>query len=229
MPRKTKTSHTLQAGSTKQALTLQVLHNAARFSRTAASDELDAQLRFTSTVAATNAGANYNLLRYIPNGAYDVDPNLGSTSTAGFAELAAIYSYYRVVAYRVHLAMSNTESFPALWFAVHTNTDPGTTVVNNFVVGSGNAFGACGALASSGGPTSTYTSKLIRVTELVGGVDPETGDQWRGTSTSNPTDLIYFGIGFSGGFNTFTAGHGVLIAVQITMYCRFYDRKLLTS
>lgn len=213
-------------------LTLYIM-SAANYNskRAAIPDQFDTTLLFVTQGYSYFAGATFGLTRYTPNGAYDVDPSLGSTSTSGFAELAALYYYYRVVAYQVEYDLANNEAFPLAWSVVHVNSDPGTSTLANYTTGSGNAFGRSGIMcAGSGVGIAHYKSRVIKLSELVGGVDVETGDNWRGGSAANPTDLVYTGFAVSSpASRSLTSNNGISWNVRIKMWVRFYDRKNLTS
>jgi len=210
---------------------MQVKRAQVSTSRNAIPDEFNTILTFVNANKIGATGAGSAVYRYQTNGPYDVDPAIGSSSTPGFAELAAMYYYYRPYAYQIFLSMSNGEVFPLSYTLVHTNADPGSVFGTPYTLGSGNAFGASGVLGAVGSPPTHYRSSKLRVAELVGGVDPETGDNWHGASGANPTDLIYFGLGVQSMTvaNVFTATGGVTFNIRIRMWVRFYDRKNLIS
>jgi len=215
----------------RQSIPMQVKRAQVSTTRSAIPDEFNTILTFVAANKIGTAAAGSAAYRYQTNGTYDVDPAIGSSSTPGFAELATLYYYYRPYAYQVFLSMSNGEVFPLSYTLVHTNADPGSSFGTAYTLGSGNAFGASGVLGTAGSPPTHYRSRKIRVAELVGGVDPETGDNWHGASAANPTDLIYFGLGVQSltVANVFTANGGVTFNVRIRMWVRFYDRKNLIS
>jgi len=210
---------------------MQVRRAQTSTTRNAIPDEFNTILTFVDAIKIGTAASGAAAYRFATNGTYDVDPAIGSTSTPGFAELAALYYYFRPYAYQVFLTMSNGEVFPLSYTLIHANADPGSSFGTPYTLGSGNAFGASGVLGSLGSAPTHYRSRKIRVAELVGGVDPETGDNWHGGSAANPTDLIYFGVGVQSltVANVFTATGGVTFNIRIRMWVRFYDRKNLIS
>jgi len=211
-------------------LTIQVMRNAAATSRNIIPDEFDTCLEFVDDIVVNNVGLAFAVRRFISNGAWDVDPTLGSTATAGLAELATLYLYYRVVAYETTFNMANADTFPLSWYVVHTNTDPGTSGLTNYQGASANAFGAIGVLgASTGASTHKYRSKRMKVSEVVGAIDVETGDNWRGTtSAANPPDTIFVGVAFASPTGAVFV-NGVVVNVCHRMWVRLYDRRLLTT
>jgi len=217
--------------SRAQGVPMQVKRIQTTNPRNAIPDEFNTVLTFVDGIRIGTTGAGSAVYRFQTNGCYDVDPIFGTTSTPGFSELAALYYYYRPYAYQIFLTMSNGEVFPLSYFLVHTNADPGTTYGPSYSLGSGNAFGSSGVLGSVGSAPAHYRSRKIRVAELVGGVDVETGDNWKGGSSANPTDLVFFGLAVVSETvaNVFTATGGVTFSIRVKMWVRFYDRKNLTS
>lgn len=161
--------------------------------------------------------------RWTPNAAYDVDPVLGSTSTPGFAEYAALYTYYRVEKCKVHCTFSNLDNLSISLYSVVSNTDPGTagTNYNGYAQ---SAFGRTYELAPfySGRGTVTH-NQSIPVAELLG-MSTAQADSFRSVTTSIPTDLIYWGFGIYSNAGTNFA-NGVGYTGFIEMHVRFYSRQ----
>jgi len=93
-------------------------------------------IQVLSLAAATNA--NY---RWRPTAAFDIDPALGGTSMAGFAELAGFYASYRVVSSRIKVTLANPSVLGTITMIVlPMNADPT------------NSFSAANVIASVGNP-----------------------------------------------------------------------------
>lgn len=89
---------------------------------------------------AAALGANY---RYRPSAAFDVDPALGGTSMAGFAEMAAQYATYRVIGSKIKVTLPNpSATVPVTLIVLPMNADPT------------NAFSLANIVASVGQPYS---------------------------------------------------------------------------
>lgn len=87
---------------------------------------------------AASVSANY---RWRPTGAFDIDPALGGTSMAGYAECAAFYATYRVSSSKIKVTVNNPSAVsPITVIVLPMNADPS------------NAFGAANIIASVGNP-----------------------------------------------------------------------------
>lgn len=193
------------------------------YARNAVRPETDVVLSFQVNKVITNAAGSTCSARYTPNGAYDVDPVLGSTSTPGFVEWTGLYNYYRVVKVQYELDVANNESIPVRAYTGFTNSDPGT-VGSSFLPG--NPLYKSKLLAAKGGIDVHRFRDGKTVSTVVGTTGVETEDNFRGTATTNPTDLIYLEIAgntVSGAF----LGAGITVSGVVRMFIRFYDPKIL--
>jgi len=82
-------------------------------------------LRFSKFVIISAGAATAANIRIVPTFAYDVDPTVGSTSMAGYAEYAGMYRFYRVQASRIHCAFANVQAFNLIAYVIPQNSDPG--------------------------------------------------------------------------------------------------------
>lgn len=191
-------------------------------------DSLTVKLRYP-ILGQLNAGAAiYAAKRFTPNSAYDVDPTVGSTSTPGFAEYAALYTYYRVTHYTVNVAFSNLDTTSTGLYICNTNTDPGTGGANYYDYAQ-NALGTTATLGSVNGGNNTFRyRRRIDVARILG-MTPAQADSFRATTTSSPSDLVYWGFGLRS--NTATVlTHGAAYNGYIEVSVRFYARQeLLTA
>lgn len=161
--------------------------------------------------------------RYTPNAAYDVDPVLGSTSTPGFAEYAALYTYYRVEKFRVQVTMSNLDNLSVSLYTTASNTDPGTAGTNYYDFAQ-SAFGRTFELAPFYSGRGTVTVRQsVSVPKLLGMTTAQ-ADSFRSVTTSIPTDLVYWGFGIYSNAGTNFA-NGVGYSGYIEMFVRFYSRQ----
>jgi hypothetical protein len=161
--------------------------------------------------------------RWQPNGAYDVDPVLGSTSTPGFAEYAALYTYYRVTSFKVHAKFSNLDNLPYALYSVVSNTDPGTAGTNYYDFAQ-SAFGRTYELAPFySGAGSTTHRQHINISKLVG-MPIKQADSFRSVTTAIPADLVFWGVGlYSISGSNFL--NGVAYDGYIEMRVKFYARQ----
>jgi len=209
-------------------MTMQVERNARITGMRIMPNELDTRLVFPWIGTITTVASQWSTKRFTPNGVWDVDPNVGSTATPGLSELAAFYTYYRVVSYTYRVRLQNLEVFPVHFYVVNQNTDPGT-VGNTYLALSSNAFGKKGLLPSTSTARGGLCRGHIRVSNLVGTPAVEYEDNFRGLSASaNPVDLIWFAIGVDSGPTNLLTANGVVAQVEIEMMIRFYDRTRQT-
>lgn len=193
-------------------------------------DETHVTLEWPTTFTLTSVGAQAVSKRWVPNGAYDLDPVLGSTAMPGFAEYATFYSFYRVISYSYFLEVTNNQVFPVSAYVLNTNNDLGLTA-SNFELYS--VAPHCQGILLSGFPSAkgyhAFKGKF-EVSRILGSRAPETEDNYRSLTNALPADLVWLSLGI----NTNSAAN-LLTAVGVTMklrlFCntRFYGRRELAS
>lgn len=202
----------------------QVVNRSSTLSRPLiAPDELDARLMFRKYGTLTSGVAPIASATFNPNSAYDVDPTLGSTETYGFDEYAALYSYYRVVAYEYDITFTNNIGYPVMAFALNTNTTlPGT----NYGLYATNPYCHSKLLAPYGGaPTTVRFRGRVPVSKLAGTPAAETADSFRAVTTGSPADLVWLSIaGEALQGSDFT--NALSYDIKIIMHVRFYSREV---
>lgn len=167
--------------------------------------------------------------RLTPNAAYDVDPDLGSTETYGFDEYAALYSYYRVVAYKYRIQVANLNATqPIFFYVLNTNTDP-VISGNRFDLYSTNPYCYTRLLGPNPAPhaTSTLTGKY-EISQILGAPVVETEDNYRSLTTGVPLDLTWLTCAAEAA-PTVAGGDGIInltLMVDLTIYTRFYGREV---
>jgi hypothetical protein len=197
-------------------------HTAVQQRTLAMSDETDVQLKYR--YQATNAFASGPLVykTFSPNGAYDVDPAVGSTETLGFDEYAAFYSYYRVVSYSYKLQVAaNSGTADAITvYALNTNTQ--ITGSPNLSLFATTAYCQTKMMGPYGNHAVIVLTGRHQVAQILGSKVPETEDNYRALTTANPADLVWLTIGFESPTATNCACSWIL---DITMTTRFYGRE----
>lgn len=194
------------------------------FSEPAIPPEMDVQLSypFIKTLSAAAAAV---AARLYTNAAYDVDPTLGSTSTPGFAEWAALYNFYRVVAYSYDITFVNNEAFPIIAWTLSSNTDPGLGATS---VSSSNPLGASLVLSAKTGLDKGMIARTHRVSHVIGSDAVEYEDNYRALVSGVPADLAWLGFGIQS-ISGANVTNGASIFGHLRMFVRFYDRKILAS
>jgi len=168
-------------------------------------------LRYQKTINFNNTGVNHANIRFAPSYLYDVDPVLGSTSMAGFAELTAIYRYYRFRSCRWRITAASDDTAPSVLCVCPVNFDPGVNTANfqNY-------------LAARRAKITTLTSQMVRslrgsmsVADIGGVLEVLLPDAYSGTSTTSPANNIWLFIGTSCP-GTMTNGITISIVMDIT-------------
>lgn len=202
-------------------------HSISRSVPLVSPDEMDVRLKFRKAAALTGA-AGAGFVKLTPNGAYDVDPALGSTETYGFDEYAALYSYYRVVSYSYKIQVVNaSQTTPVNVYVMNTNTDP-TLSGTNFSLYSTNPYSQTKLLAQSPAPgAKAFFAGHHQVAKILGASVVETDDNYRALTTANPSDLVWLtmaveNVGITGG----DANVNLSYIIDITMSIRFYGREV---
>lgn len=183
--------------------------------------EMDKVLSWQVNKIPLNAAGINAMVRFSPNSAYDVDPVFGSTSTPGFSEWAALYSYYRVVKIGYRLQIVNNETFAVRVYTIFTNTDPGTVGNSQFP---GNPLAKDYLLSAKGGQDRCLLKDTKQVAQITGARGVEDEDNYRAAVTASPTDLVWLGVGANTVGASFLA-NGVSVAGYIKMWVRFYGPK----
>lgn len=155
------------------------------------------QLYQLSTSAGGTVVANY----VVPNGIWKYDASLTST-TPGFASMAARYSMYRVHAYKgwISFACSNTSTTlttNAMTMVCHANTalgiTQGTASHTNIQQFAGLQFNTSRPVGSPGAPPAVhrFNHKIARIAG-----EPIIDDNFAATTSAVPVNLVYlcFGI-----------------------------------
>jgi hypothetical protein len=180
----------------------------------------------------TNNASAYTNIRYKWNSAYDVDPLVGSTTIAGYTEMSAFYSSYRVIGARVQISFCNQETFPSEVYCGPSGllaTDPGANSSSGVDWMMNKDFRSS-IISSKGGQDKTTIERSYKFSEIYSR-QILTDDSFAANVSSNPSLLIYFIIGAVplGASNTYTTAGGIGVSVHIYLDTYFYSRKLLTT
>jgi hypothetical protein len=189
-------------------------------------DRVVVTLRWPVSSLLTNSGNATIARRWCTNGLYDIDPTFGSTSLPGFAEWIAFYKWNLVTIYSYEVTFVNNEAFPVVVYIMNSTSDPGTTGTNYYEYSTAK-FGKQRMLSAKGGSDRVSIKGRVPISALVG-IDITKDNSFRGTSTSNPTSLVYFGIGYNALGNDFTAA-GVTFQLLISVRAAFFLRNPLTT
>jgi len=155
-------------------------------------DRLRTRLRFENSGTLNNAGVSHASARLSPTFAYDIDPNLGSTSMPGFTELATLYRFYRCTGLDFSVCFANNEAFNAQCFIAAVNFDPGanTAVSQNYLSSRTSKNGMVGPL--TGMNLRTLKLDHIELAHFGGSANAFVDDAYSGLSSGgSPSNVMW--------------------------------------
>lgn len=182
---------------------------------------LRTKLTFTKASVISNVGASFGNVVFNPTGVYDVDPLFGSTSTPGFAELAAIYRVYRVNSSRIKGGFTNEQTTGVTGYVVPVNFNPGANNGSPYTYLSDRLSKVKMIGGNSGNNTvqfshraSTQTFAGVRYTGQI--------DEYTSAVTTIPVNNWYWMVGIVTN-NAALTSSGVAYFVEIDMEVEFFE------
>jgi len=173
---------------------------------------------------AATTGTNY---RYRPSAAFDIDPALGGTSMAGFAEMAAQYATYRVIASRIKVTFSNpSATVPIVMTVTPLNADPTNAMtVSNIVASVGQPYAKTKQVGLLGCPPITITNSMQ--TKVIWG-DPAIfyDHNFSSLVTTVPANNWFWNVTL---YAPVFIATPLYATVEITVDCEFFDRYFLPA
>jgi len=160
---------------------------------------------------------------YHSNGAYDVDPSLGSTETYGFDEYAALYTYYRVIGYSYEVTFVNRENAPMLAYVVNSNVDA-AAIGTAFYLYSTNPHCQSKLISNVSPNMHTFRGRFT-ISQITGTPACETADTYRALVTALPSDLTWLTLAAEtiGGSSSVI---NCIYDLKLKMHIRFYSREV---
>lgn len=167
--------------------------------------------------------------RYRPSSAFDVDPLLGSTSTPGFAELAAFYSNYRTTSSRCRIVANNASAQQgALITLTPLNVDPGVSpsvaVINSWIEQPYAKSKICG---TAGSPAVTIVSEMS-TEKIFGSKMVYLDDNFQSLVTTSPVNNWYWAISATTPIGP-SSTQTVNVLIDIELGVEFFSRKALLA
>jgi len=190
-------------------------------------DRYRTTLRFFKIISFNFTGTFTQVARFRPSAAFDVDPLVASTSMAGFVELAALYTTYRVLSSKIRVEVVTTSvANPVMMVVVPTNTDPGGAVSTAYALSSReNPYSRSKMTGLSGAPPSVLASTMS-TEKIYGSKAALFDDNFSALVTGNPNNNWYWAIiGLSSVFDP----NLTWLQVTINVDCEFYDRSFLLN
>jgi len=173
---------------------------------------------------AAVVGANY---RWRPTAAFDVDPALGGTSMAGFAELAGFYATYRVHASRIDASIANTSSVsPCTLIVVPLNADPTNSMtVANIIASVENPYAKIRQSGLLGCP-ATNVSCSMSTQKIFGDPAVFYDHNFSSLVTTIPTNNWFWNVAV---YAPATIATAISLHVNVDVDVEFFDRTFLSN
>jgi hypothetical protein len=177
-------------------------------------------------------GSTFLLQSFRINALYDVGPGILTTSFAGFFELMAFYEFYRVKKITVNWDVANNEAFPLQVGIAFNNRDLDTIVTTRQgaidVLENGIAMRPRQLQRNTGGKSDTRFSVTISIASILGSRSLYYGnDNYIGTPTTDPTDLIFMSLVVIGPTTATTLGNGVIGTLLIESHALLFGRRVI--
>jgi len=181
-------------------------------------------LTFVDDQHINAAGSSAAGKAYVPTAAWDVDPDIGSTATSGFAEWATLFKFYRVHEFKYNVTVTNREAFPLL--LTHGVSNSTLTDSTNLIPisGSKHFFQHSIGAALSGTPIGTLR-KRFSVEEVVGSRTWKTDDNYASLTNAIPANNVFLAVQIFS--PTAVLVNGAQAHFRISMLVEFYENQNL--
>jgi len=179
-------------------------------------------LKLISTGVITSGGASV-VKRWNPNAAFTPETGGSSGATPGYADLAALYGYYRVVSYSYEFSVVNLEtSTSVVAYVINSNNDPSTSINSNIV---SNPRTQMKTLGPKGGLDKVVMKGHFSINTIVGSPTVKYDDLYSSVITADPADITWLGLGIQS-IGGATLAAGVSYSLILFQNIIFYDYLL---
>jgi hypothetical protein len=181
------------------------------------------RLKYLCNRTLTNVGFNTASIQLTANGAFDVDPSLGSPSMPGFATWMTFYQRYRVLRTRTRCTYGNRETFPVM---ANLGYDLQPYAANTKGVSWYSGKNQADTLlpAVTGGSIKTLSMDRTMVATV--GDDSVLDDlNWAGTASTNPNQVTYVTASVSTESSGAVFATGVVIRFEHWMDIEFFQPR----
>jgi len=175
-------------------------------------------LRFSKEVVISNVASGWANARFAWTSCYDVDPIVGSTAMPGFAELAAIYRYYRAIRSSIRVDYGNLDALSGTVIVCPVNFDPtaNTTSYQNYLSSRSAHHRPIGSLQGNGAVSVSHRTSI----KDFGGTFVPALDSYSAVVTAVPVNNIYWLVG---AYMNNVMTNGVTINVYIDITLVFFE------
>jgi len=168
--------------------------------------------------------------RWSPTKAYDIDPSIGSTPTAGYSEWAALYGSFRVISASAKFsAVSSSSTSGVSAVLLPLNIDPGSAPADSVVAEwPSNTYAKSKMLGFIGSPPTTLSMRMT-TEKIFGSAMVRFDDNFSGlTSGTGPINNWFFAFGLIAD-SAVAAPLRVPYENNFVLRVEFFDRRSLSS
>lgn len=173
---------------------------------------------------AASVSANY---RWRPTGAFDIDPALGGTSMAGFAECAAFYATYRVSKSSIKVTVSSpSTAYPITVIVLPMNADPSNAFsAANIIASMGNPYARSKTTGLLGAPSTVITNTMTTV-KIFGDSEVFFDHNFTSLVTTVPANNWFWNLCL---YAPAFIANNIVATVEMDVDIEFYDRNFLPA
>jgi hypothetical protein len=184
-------------------------------------------LRFWKSVSFNFTASNVAAVRFRPSAAFDVDPLVASTAMAGFAELASLYSSYRVLSSTIRIeAVTTSAANPVALMTAPVNADPGATPSSAYVLAlREQPYAKYKMLALTGCPPSNVMNAMS-TEKVYGSKSALFDDNFSSPTNSTPNNNWFWVVA---GYSQVLDPSLCWLQITIEVDCEFFDRFFLPN
>lgn len=191
-------------------------------------DRFRTHLRYWKSLAFDLNSTSFAAVRFQPSGAFDIDPTASGIRPAGFDELSAFYSSYRVSKSACVVEVVCTASTSVVQATLlPTNLDPGATPVASYITSSREQPYAISKMCSSQGGPVTKLSRSMSTQKIFGSPMTKYDDNFSALINSIPVNNWFWVLTLYS-LSTIPSVTPILVNVFIEIDIDFYDRRFLT-
>lgn len=189
---------------------------------------MNMKLKFWTQVPFNLVASTFANYRFRPSGAFDIDPALGGTSMAGFAECAAFYATYRVCSSKIKVTLINPSNVtPVTLIVLPMNADPTNSFSNaNIIASMGNPYSISKTSGLLGSPP-VVLSRSMTTKKIFGDSMVLFDHNFTSLVTTVPANNWFWNVCVFTSLSFISTA--VYATVEIEVDCEFYDRTFLPA
>jgi hypothetical protein len=215
-----------RSSKSQRPLLQNVPKSLSRFAPVTTANHQDVWLTYQATGVLNNAAGTAASKYWDVNCAYDVDPALGSTSTAGFDSWTTQFRYYRVLCFQATLEVASLDDRPlSVVTGTFNLTPPGSTVGYDSYVGNPMFRRHLISPLPSGAPRTVLRTPVLQIKSVDGDKSVLTDPNYGSVTNTVPANKVFWGFSIAPPGGTLT--NGVVYAISIRMGTRFTQRVVL--